>query len=74
MIEIGKYYKAKPYFVLLRDGVGLIPSSNSYVAAQRSRVMKGKCIFVHPRGRFVTLEFPVKGGIIRECFRPDELL
>ena len=59
---IGKYYKAKPYFALLRDGVGLIPSTNSYVAAQRSKAMKGKCIFVHPRGRFVTLEFPVRGG------------
>ena len=74
MIEIGKYYKAKPYFALLRDGVGLIPSTNSYVAARRSRGMEGKCVFAHPKGRFVTLEFPFRGGIIRECFRPDELL
>lgn len=63
MLELGRFYKAKPYFALLRDTVGLVPSTNSYVAAQRSKAMKGKCVFVHPRGRFVTLEFPFRGAL-----------
>lgn len=33
----------------------------------------GKAIFVHPQGRFVTLEYQIADGIVRESFFPSQL-
>lgn len=30
--------------------------------------MEGKVIYIHPEGRFFTVEFAVRGGKVRECF------
>lgn len=39
-----------------------------------SKVKKvGKVVYVHPNGRFVTMEFKGVMGYARECFRPEEL-
>ena len=29
----------------------------------------GRVVWVHPQGRFYLAEFPLPGGIIRECFK-----
>ena len=71
MIEIGKYYKAKPMFTDMANQIGGVYHEGA--SAVKPKIAVGKCVFIHPKGRFVTLEFPVRGGVIRECFRPDEL-
>lgn len=35
--------------------------------------MLGTIIWIHPKGRFVVLEFECLNGKGRECFRPEEL-
>ena len=41
---------------------------------QKSRVMlQGKVIYVHPEGRFATLEFQGIHGKFRECYYPEQL-
>lgn len=72
-IKLGHTYKAKPYFVLLTDSIGGIPQQQNQHTKARGKTLSGKCVFVHPDGRFVTLEFPVWGGVIRECFKPEEV-
>lgn len=72
-IKLGHTYKAKPYFVLLMNSIGGIPQQQNQHTKARGKTLYGKCVFVHPDGRFVTLEFPVRGGVIRECFKPEEV-
>lgn len=35
--------------------------------------IRGRVIYVHPQGRFATLEFQGVHGTFRECFYPEEL-
>lgn len=35
--------------------------------------MKGRVVYVHPEGRFATLEFQGVNGKLRESFWPEEL-
>ena len=35
--------------------------------------IQGRVIYVHPQGRFATLEFQGVHGTFRECFYPEEL-
>lgn len=72
-IKLGHTYRAKPYFVLLMNSIGGIPQQQNQHTKARGETLSGKCVFVHPEGRFVTLEFPVRGGVIRECFKPEEV-
>ena len=72
-IKLGHTYRAKPYFVLLMNSIGGIPQQQNQHTKARGETLSGKCVFVHPEGRFVTLEFPVRGGAIRECFKPEEV-
>ena len=72
-IKLGHTYKAKPYFVLLMNSIGGIPQQQNQHTKARGKTLYGKCVFVHPDGRFVTLEFPVRGGVIGECFNPEEV-
>lgn len=38
------------------------------------KVMKtGKVVYVHPKGRYVTMEFKGVKGMARECFYPKQL-
>lgn len=68
--EIGKSYKAKPYFTSLASAAGGVAGGT----ANTRKAMYGKCVFAHPEGRFVTLEFQFRFGAIRESFRLEELL
>lgn len=70
-IKLGYHYNAKPMFTALANQIGGVAHNGANAVKPRTTV--GKCVFIHPRGRFVTLEFSVRGGIIRECFRPDEV-
>ena len=72
-IKLGHTYRAKPYFVLLMNSIGGIPQQQNQHTKARGETLSGKCVFVHPEGRFVTLEFPVRGGVIRECFKPEDV-
>lgn len=36
-------------------------------------LMTGKIKYIHPKMRFVTVEFECKGNLIRECFAPEEV-
>lgn len=35
---------------------------------------KGKIVYIHPQGRFATLEFEGVHGSFRECFYPEQLM
>lgn len=35
--------------------------------------LKGEVVYVHPRGRYATLEFQGVHGKFRECFYPEQL-
>ena len=67
-IKLGHHYKAKPYFTALKESIGGTANSGKGI-----RTTTGKCVYIHPKERFVTLEFPVRGGVLRECFRPGEI-
>ena len=67
-INLGYRYKAKAHFTALKESCGGVAT-----AGKTAKLAVGKCIYIHPAGRFVTLEFPVRHGTIRECFRPGEI-
>lgn len=60
-IKIGRYYKAKPQFTVLAEQTGGAAHENNN--AIKPKTMLGRCVFVHPQGRFVTLEFAVRGAL-----------
>ncbi len=59
-MEIGEIYRVRPVFATGTDASG--------------KTMKGKVVYVHPRGRYATLAFEGVNGTARECFFPDELV
>lgn len=58
-MEIGEFYRVKPAFCTGMDMNG--------------KTMKGKVVYVHPKGRYSTLAFEGVHGTARECFFPDQL-
>ena len=66
MIEVGKYYTAKPVFT---KSVG--ESAKGHESPIPAKKMRGKCVHVSPR--LVTLMFEFSGGAISESFRPCEV-
>lgn len=61
-MQIGESYMVTPAFSVT-------------VQEFRPRPMKGKVIYVHPKGRYATLEFEgTRHGNPRECFPLSELL
>ena len=58
-MRVGEWYRVRPVFETREDG--------------RKRVREGKCVAVHPKGRFAVLEFDGYWGKVRECFWPEEL-
>ena len=36
------------------------------------RAMSGRVVYIHPRGLYHTVEFPLRGGAVRECFPGTE--
>lgn len=70
-IKLGYHYRAEPYFSAPAAQVGGV--AKNLPGGVKAKPMTGKCVYIHPKGRFVTLEFPVLGGKLRECFRPEEV-
>lgn len=60
-MQIGEIYAVKPAFA----------SGDSSGASHR--IMRGRVVYIHPKGRFAVLEFRGFHGTARECFWPDEL-
>lgn len=58
-MKLGAVYRVRPVFEIREDG--------------RKRVREGKCVAVHPKGRFAVLEFDGVWGKVRECFWPEEV-
>lgn len=69
IVENGKIYWARPYFLNLTNCVG----GNPEYHPDDGQLLPGVCVFVHPAGRFATLAFRGRMGTIRECFRLGEL-
>lgn len=62
---IGQKFRVMPAFTYSKE-----PGKKS-MAGKR---MTGKCVYVHPNGRFAVLEFAFKSGeVLREAFRPEDL-
>lgn len=57
-MKIGNWYKVHPAFM-----------KGDYGESNTSK-LTGRCVYIHPRGRFGMLEF---SNGVRECFPADEL-
>ena len=51
-------------FVSLGEWVRRLAISMS----KEPKLMEGRVVYIHPRGRFHTVEFPTMGGPVRESF------
>lgn len=52
--------------VVTRRSVSL--SDHSTTWEKRAKEMTGIVVYIHPKGRFHTVEFNCRGNILRECF------
>lgn len=55
-------------FVQLGERVRRIPGTLSCTVDRSARPMEGKVVYIHPKGRFHTVEFQTMGGPVRESF------
>lgn len=55
-------------FVKLGEPVRRIPITLSCTVDKSARPMEGRVVYIHPKGRFHTVEFSTMGGPIRESF------
>lgn len=55
-------------FVKLGERVRRIPGTLSCAVDKSTRPMEGKVVYIHPKGRFHTVEFQTMGGPVRESF------
>lgn len=55
-------------FVQLGERVRRIPITLSCTVDKSARPMEGKVVYIHPKGRFHTVEFQAMGGPVRESF------
>lgn len=61
MIELNQEYRVRPVFTTCKSGD--VPIK-----------VQGKVVYIHPRGRYVVLEFDDGAGhTARECFWPELL-
>ena len=60
---VGKSYLVLPEFTRGKERAG----------ESDGQRMWGRCVWVHPKGRFAVLDFGVYGVSIRESFFPEEL-
>lgn len=60
--------KSVNVFVKLGDMVRRIPITLSCAADRSMKPMEGRVVFIHPKGRFHTVEFGTPGGPLRESF------
>lgn len=59
MVELNQCYRVKPVFAKMKEG----PSVS----------LVGKVVYIHPKGRYVVLEFDGPNGKSREAFYPEQL-
>lgn len=59
MVELNQCYRVKPVFTKMKEG----PSVS----------LVGKVVYIHPKGRYVVLEFDGPIGKTREAFCPEQL-
>ena len=64
---LGNTYKAVPEFTKIQR-------LNGEKGPNLGVRMRGVCIYEHPEGRFITLEFRFGSEAIRESFRLEELI
>lgn len=55
-------------FVQLGERVRRIPGTLRCAVDKSARPMEGKVVYIHPKGRFHTVEFQTMGGPLRESF------
>lgn len=55
-------------FVQLGERVRRIPGTLRCAVDKSARPMEGKVVYIHPKGRFHTVEFQTMGGPVRESF------
>lgn len=59
MVELNQRYRVKPVLAKMKEG----PSVS----------LIGKVVYIHPKGRYVVLEFDGPIGKSREAFYPEQL-
>lgn len=60
--------KRENVFVRMGERVRRIPGTLSCAVDKSARPMEGKVVYIHPKGRFHTVEFQTMGGPVRESF------
>lgn len=60
--------KRENVFVRMGERVRRIPETLSCAVDKSARPMEGKVVYIHPKGRFHTVEFQTMGGPVRESF------
>lgn len=55
------------------DMVQCVVSVDNPDTTKNKQLKKGRVVYIHPRGRFVTVEFDFHGKKVRECFFRHEL-
>ena len=66
MVKIGDTVTRKPVTFLPGNDDELVRGKNDEV------LLRGKVVYVHPEGRYHTVEFMTAGGPIRESFQGAE--
>lgn len=70
-IRLGRRYQARPLFTVIADKFGGVAHQGNGSIQPKTAI--GECVYIHPKGRFVTLEFQARMGVLRECFRPVDI-
>ena len=70
-MQIGEQYMVRPE-CSLPDRTVKRKTANGTTVVEKIP-MKGTVVFVHPAGRYATLEFEGVTGNPRECFFPEQL-
>lgn len=65
-MRIGDEVYVKPEFTL--------PEANGGEGNHPKQKLWGRIVYIHPAGRFYTVEFRFPSGAVRESFRPDEII
>lgn len=60
--------KRENVFVRMGERVRRIPGTLSCAVDKSARPMEGRVVYIHPKGRFHTVEFQTMGGPVRESF------
>ncbi len=59
---------------MIEWNVVYVPYDAFHEKATGTCIYRGREVYRHPKGYYVTLEFQGKGGCFRECFEPSKLM